>query len=299
MGLRQEEAGPKSTRAHCTFAETLAAAFSVNVHVLVLFPPLEQAPDQIASRPLVTLSVIGVPTANDADPELPTATLMPAGLDVTRSPLRPLAVTVSVAVVAGGVTVSDAVRVTPACVAVIVTGVEAPTAVVAAVKLAVVAPCATVTLPGTVAAVWLLLSVTVNPPTGAALVSVTVPCEDVPPATLVGFSDTADNDAGGGGGVTVSVVVRVTPPALAVMVAAVDVVTEVVAIAKVALVAPCADRHARRHGRRTCGAAERDLEPTRGCRRGQRHRSGGRGAAGDRGAELTLTALKPAGALAA
>jgi len=75
----------------------VAAPVSVNVHVFVLFPPLEQTPDQIASRPFETLSVIDVPVANDADPVLPTATLIPAGLDVTRSPLRPLAVTVSVA----------------------------------------------------------------------------------------------------------------------------------------------------------------------------------------------------------
>ena len=68
------------------------------MHVLVLLPPLEQSPDQMAERPLVTLSVIDVPTANDAAPLLPVATLMPAGLDVTRSPPRPEAVTVSVAV---------------------------------------------------------------------------------------------------------------------------------------------------------------------------------------------------------
>lgn len=70
----------------------------MNVQVFRLLPALEQAPDQIASRPFVTLRVIDVPVVNDADPELPTATLMPAGLDVTRSPLRPLAATVSVAV---------------------------------------------------------------------------------------------------------------------------------------------------------------------------------------------------------
>jgi len=75
----------------------VAAPESVNVQVFALLPPLEQAPDQIASRPFETLSVIDVPVANDADPVLPTATLIPAGLDVTRSPLRPLAVTVSVA----------------------------------------------------------------------------------------------------------------------------------------------------------------------------------------------------------
>jgi len=72
--------------------------FNVNVQLLVLLPPLEHAPDQIASRPFVTLNVIAVPVANDTAPLLPVATLMPVGLDVTRSPLRPLAVTVSVAV---------------------------------------------------------------------------------------------------------------------------------------------------------------------------------------------------------
>ena len=79
---------------------TLTVAFpvSVNVHVFVLFPPLEQAPDQTASRPFEMLSTIAVPVANGADPVLPTATRSPAGLDDTDSPLRPLAVTVSVAV---------------------------------------------------------------------------------------------------------------------------------------------------------------------------------------------------------
>jgi len=78
-------------------AVTVPLALNVNVHVLCLFPPLEQAPDQTASRPLLTLRVIDVPAANEADPVLPTLTLMPAGLDVTRSPLRPVAVTVNVA----------------------------------------------------------------------------------------------------------------------------------------------------------------------------------------------------------
>jgi hypothetical protein len=100
-----------------TFAVTDAFAFNVNVHVLVLFPPVEHAPDQIASRPLVTDSVIDVPTLNVADPIKPTDTLMPVGLDVTRSPLRPVALTVNVAVpvppppTAAGLTVSVAVRV--------------------------------------------------------------------------------------------------------------------------------------------------------------------------------------------
>ena len=73
-----------------------AVPVNVNAQLFVLFPPLEHAPDQIASRPLVTLSVIAVPVENNADPVLPTATLMPAGVDVTRSPVRPVAVTLNV-----------------------------------------------------------------------------------------------------------------------------------------------------------------------------------------------------------
>lgn len=101
-------------RNHCTLAVTVALAFRVNVHVFALFPPLEQAPDQIASRSFVTRSVIDVPVVNDADPVVPTRTLMPAGVDVTRSPLRPVAVTVSVAPAGAGFTVSVAVRLVPA-----------------------------------------------------------------------------------------------------------------------------------------------------------------------------------------
>jgi hypothetical protein len=127
-------------------------AFSVNVHVFVLFPPVEHAPDHTASRPFETLSVICVPVANGADPVLPTLTLIPAGLDVTRSPLRPVAVTVSVTFVVGGVTVRVAVRVAPPPVPVIVTAVELVTELVVTVKLALVAPEATITLPGTDAA---------------------------------------------------------------------------------------------------------------------------------------------------
>jgi hypothetical protein len=178
---------------------TEALPVIANVQVFVLLPPLEQAPDQMASRLLLTLKVIEVLVAKLADAVLPTATLIPAGLDVTRSPLRPLAVTVSVTFVIGGVTVREAVRVTPALVAVIVTGVEAVTDVVVAVNGAVVAPAATVTLAGTVAAgVLLLVSVTTAPPDGAALVSVAVPVDELPPTTVDGLSEIAESDAGAG-----------------------------------------------------------------------------------------------------
>ena len=77
-------------------ALTEAAPVTVKVHVFTLLPPLEQAPDQIASRPLDTVSVIEMPVANVAEPVLPTATLIPAGFEVTRSPALPVAVTVTV-----------------------------------------------------------------------------------------------------------------------------------------------------------------------------------------------------------
>jgi len=83
--------------AHCTFAVTDVVPVIVNVQLFVLFPLLEQAPDQMASRPDATFSVIAVPVVNEADCVLPTPTSMPTGLDVTRSPLRPVADTVSVA----------------------------------------------------------------------------------------------------------------------------------------------------------------------------------------------------------
>ena len=66
------------------------------------------------------------------------------------------------------------------------------TAVVVTVKVAVVALAATVTLAGTVAAALLLDKVTDSPPVGAALPKVTVPVDEVPPVTEVGFSVTDD-----------------------------------------------------------------------------------------------------------
>jgi len=168
------------------------------VQVRCLVPPLEHAPDQIASRPSVTLSMIAVPVANDAEPVLPTLTLIPDGFDVTRSPLRPVADTVSVAIWAAGVTVSVVALVTPAYVAEMVTGVDAATVDVDAEKVAVVVPAGTVMVAGTLTAALPLDSAITAPPAGAALESVAVPCELAPPVTVAGFIVTLCKLAGAG-----------------------------------------------------------------------------------------------------
>jgi hypothetical protein len=116
-------------------ALTVDAAFRVKVQLVVLLLPLEQAPDQTALRPFDTDRVTLVPTLKDAEPLLPVVTLIPAGLDVIRSPLRPVAFTVRVAVCGGGgddadVTVRVAVFLMPFKAAEIVTAVDAVTAVV-------------------------------------------------------------------------------------------------------------------------------------------------------------------------
>jgi len=95
---------------------------------------------------------------------------------------------------------------------VIVTVVFAVTEEVLTVKVVLDAPAAMVTLAGTVAtAVLLLLSDTTAPPAGAAEVKVRVPVEGLPPVTLVGLSDSAFSEAGGGAGVAVRTALRVVP----------------------------------------------------------------------------------------
>jgi hypothetical protein len=108
------------------------------------------------------------------------------------------------------------------------------------VKVALVAPAATVTLAGTVArAVLLLVSVTTAPPEGAALARVAVPCELLPPTTVDGLSVIAKSVAGGGAvGSTVKVADCVTPPPDTEMVTTVVVVTAVVKMLNPPLVFP-------------------------------------------------------------
>lgn len=134
-------------------AVAVALPVRVNVHVLVLPPLLEQAPDQMALRPLVALRVILVPAGNCADALLPTATLMPVGAEVTRVPLRPVAFTVSVAgCPAAAVVMPRPVDKMVSPFWAVSRTVVSATRNVVTVKVALVAPAGTVTLGGTLAA---------------------------------------------------------------------------------------------------------------------------------------------------
>jgi hypothetical protein len=86
--------------------------------------------------------------------------------------------------------------------------VEAVTADVVVVNVAVELPALTVTVAGTTALVLLLDNATTTPPVGAVPVKVTVPVEEVPPVTLAGLSDTPESATAAG--VIVSDEVRFT-----------------------------------------------------------------------------------------
>ena len=117
----------------------------------------------------------------------------------------------------------------------IVTEVELDTEAVSMLKVALLAPDATVTVEGTVATEGLLLpSDTEVPPLGAAPVSFTVPVEPAPPTTVLGASDSELN----AGAVTVTVADFTDPPLLAVIVTGVADATGIVDTLNVAFVAP-------------------------------------------------------------
>ena len=110
------------------------------------------------------------------------------------------------------------------------------------VKVAELAPAATVTLAGVVAIDGaVLFKVTFAPPVGAGADSVTVAVTGVPPLTVVGASVSVDSVAGAaGGGFTTKVVVFCTPLYVAVSDVAVTAETAVVVMPKVAPEAPAA-----------------------------------------------------------
>ena len=109
-----------------------------------------------------------------------------------------------------GLIVSDALRVNPLNVPLIVAVVVAETAVVLTVNVADEEPAATVTDAGTVADALLLARLT-TVADGAAALSLTVPCTEFPPVTEVALNVTDDKLSGvgtGADGVTVTVTSR-------------------------------------------------------------------------------------------
>jgi hypothetical protein len=78
------------------------------------------------------------------------------------------------------------------------TFVSDATAIVVTVKFADVPPAGIVTLAGRDAEGELLLRFTTTPPAGAALVSVTLPSEELPPTTVAGLTVTDESAAGAG-----------------------------------------------------------------------------------------------------
>src|SRR6266850_7382639 len=73
------------------------------------------------------------------------------------------------------------------------TPVDAATALIVTLNVALVALAGTVTLGGTATAALLLESVTCAPPAGAAALSVAVPVAVPPPVTLVGFTASTES----------------------------------------------------------------------------------------------------------
>ncbi len=135
---------------------------------------------------------------------------------------------------AGGVTVNVALTEVPRTE--MVAAVVTATGTVVIVKVAELAPAATVTDADVAAQPLLEASCTVRPPVGAAPLSVTVPVEEVPPTTEVG--DTVR--LVGVGGMTVRAAVAVELPETAVIVAEVVAASGIVATTNVAEVAPSA-----------------------------------------------------------
>ena len=152
-------------------------------------PPLEQAPLQMASRPLVMLSVTAVPGANCAVPVLPVATLRPVGFETTRSPLRPPALTASEIVFGAttGFIVRVAERVTPPPETEMVASVCTLTAAVLIEKPPVVLPAGIVTAFAVSDAAALLLLIWKIWSVAAGAAMVTVAKELVIPLTEAGL----------------------------------------------------------------------------------------------------------------
>ena len=155
-------------------------------------------------------SLTWVPAGKKTLPQVPVVSVavkvqpIPAGWEVTRPPPVPPLASETLPLVAWNwvVTVRVADLVASPEVPMMVDDCGFASELVVTVKVAAVDPAGTVTLPGTVAAVVLLLdSETTTPPAGAEEVNETVPVTGVPPTTVVWLRVSAASDGvvdGGG-----------------------------------------------------------------------------------------------------
>ena len=195
---------------------------------------------KIAScEPAATVTVAGTVAAASLESRL--TTMPPVGALVSR-------LTIPVAVLPpatpagemvmtetrGAVTVRSAFAAVPLDEAVMVAEAFAETAIVVIVNVALVAPSATVTLAGSVAAALLDARLTTTPPAGAAYPMLTAPVDVRPPGTVVGSSVTLTTV----GAVTVSVSVAEMPFSVPVITALTGAATPTVVTVNCALVAP-------------------------------------------------------------
>ena len=173
--------------------------------------------------PAATVTLVGtVATEVFDDVSVTTSPPVPAGLERVTVPVEG----VTPATVVGlsereatveAVTVSVLVTVVVPVVAETTTGVDVATAEVLAVKLADVAPAATVTEPGTVTAALPDERPTVRPPAPAAPAKTTVPAEEVPPTTDDGEKEIVLTTAGITGRANLSVIPHALAERLAVI----------------------------------------------------------------------------------
>ena len=194
-------------------------------------------------------SLTCVPAGKNTLPQVPVVPVavnvqsIPAGTEVTRpSPVPPrVSETLPLLALNDEVTVIVAPLLTPPASATMVEEMLLVTGLVSTGKVARVAPPATVTVGGTVAALVLSLVRTTDvPPCGAAESRVTVPVTPVPPTTVLELSVTPETAGPVAAGVTASVNDRVAEPWEAVMSAEVLAVTGLVAAVNVAVMAPSA-----------------------------------------------------------
>jgi hypothetical protein len=178
---------------------TVATGMVVTGNVAVVAPWATVTPAGTAAAPLLLVRFTAKPPAS-------------AMLEIVTIPVADIPPPTAVGLRetldrAGGLIVRFAVFVTVPAVAVIVAVVTVATGTVVTGNVAVVAPWATVTLAGTVAAPLLLARFTARPPASAMLESVTVPLVEAPPPTAVGLRETFERT----GGLIVSDAVCVDP----------------------------------------------------------------------------------------